>query len=53
MPTTKVGIPAVAAADTAFSAPRSSAAFTLFPLAQLGSPSVASSMYFGFGSVRP
>src|SRR5580692_4898739 len=52
IPTTKVGNPAVLAADTAFSAPVASFALT-FPPAQLGSPSVARRRYFGLGSVSP
>src|SRR4029079_8541499 len=55
MPTTNVGMPAVSASATACCVPVVSSMFRLLAavVAQLGCPSVASRMNFGFGSVRP
>ena len=54
MPTTNVGMPIVAASETDITAPaESSAAVSLLPGAQFGSPSVANRMKRGFWSVSP
>ena len=53
MPTTNVGIPAVAAFVTAVIAPGASSADMLPDAGQFGWPSVASTMNLGFGSVIP
>src|SRR5215218_2680294 len=51
MPTTKVGKPAAAASRTACMAFMLSATPAVKPLAQLGSPSVARTRYFGLGVI--